>query len=220
MEFWLDTVDFNLIAKANQTIKITGVTTNPSILASSPLSVQQTLQQLLTVQKGLVAAQVTADDTKTMIKQAQQLHAISPGRIVIKIPVTEDGLAAIFELSKQNILTLATAIFEPSQVLAAILAGATYAAPYLARINPNIDQAYLILQAMLDIVRVQQAPIKIMAAAIQHKSHIVACAKLGVPAMTVPALPYQEFMDIHPETQQSLIRFKADWLEKNDLSVI
>lgn len=210
MELWLDTIDFDLIERAKNTLRLTGITTNPTILSSSSLSSKETIKKLLTLQNGLVAVQVTANHQEEMVAQAINLSAFSP-RIIIKIPVTEDGLSAMHVLSQKNIQTMATAIFEPAQVLLSILAGATYAAPYFSKISQNNEECYKVLQAMQSIVDKQKSTLKIIAAAIHDKQQIIECAKEGVPAITVPAAVYRELVASHPATLHSLKNFQEAW---------
>src|SRR3990167_5524615 len=116
MELWLDTIDFGLIKTATKQLVVTGVTTNPSILAKSTLSAKDTIKKLLEIQAGNVAVQVTESNYKTMIEQALLISSYDP-RIIIKIPVNQDGLYVIKHLSSLNIKTMATAIFNTRQVL-------------------------------------------------------------------------------------------------------
>src|SRR5579863_2367346 len=156
MELWLDTIDFSLISKSVNQIGVTGITTNPSILSKSSLSAKATIEKLLNIQQGRVAVQVTAHNHETMIDQAKKLASVDP-RIIIKVPVTDDGLHAINALSTIGIQTMATAIFEANQVLLSAMAGATYAAPYLAKIPGDNFQ---VIKDMLDVIEKYRYPLK------------------------------------------------------------
>ena len=207
MELWLDTIDFNLIEKTTNQLHITGVTTNPSILSGSPLSVKDTITKLLQIQPGRVAVQVTASSHSDMVAQSKMIAAISP-RIIIKIPVNNEGLTAIKLLSTDSIPTMATAIFETRQVLLSAMAGATYAAPYFGRIEGD---NYAVLTDMLDIIDIYKYPLKLIVAAIKNKEQVVKVAKSGAHAITIPSDPFCAFIsDLHLTTE-SLDQFTLDW---------
>lgn len=207
MELWLDTIDFDLISKSVKQLNVTGITTNPSILANGSLSARSTIQKLLDIQPGRVAVQVTANEYLAMIEQAQKLADIDT-RIIIKIPVTDNGLLAINALSRYGIQTMATAIYEANQVLLSAMAGANYAAPYLGRIPGN---SFLVLKDMLDVMALHKYPLKIIVAAIKSKAQIMQSAKLGAHAITIPGNVFHEFIGNLTETIQSINQFDQDW---------
>lgn len=209
MELWLDTIDFHLIEKTTRQLNLIGVTTNPSILAKSSLSAKDTISKLLEIQAGMVAVQVTEERADGMINQAMEIASYS-SRIIIKVPVNHEGLIAIKALADRNIPTMATAIFEVSQVLLSAMAGSTYAAPYFGRIPTD---NYAILQDMLDIIKIYKYPLKIIAAAIKNKEQIVNVAKLGTHAVTIPVEPFKEFIGDLSSTTESLIQFAKNWSE-------
>src|SRR5579862_3096571 len=162
MQIWLDTAEIPLIEKASKMGILYGVTTNPSIAALSKLPLEDLIDALLKVQKGQVAVQVTANDAKTMIAQAEALHRFSD-RIVVKIPVTEDGLMALHALS-QKIPTMATAVFDVNQVLLAAKAGASYIAPYYSKICEAEINGIDTIRVMLDLLRRYAFPSQLLAA--------------------------------------------------------
>lgn len=211
MELWLDTINIDLIKEAEEAGILTGVTTNPTILSQSDISPERKIEQLLSCQSGWVCAQVLARDAESMIQEAKSLAQISK-RIIIKIPVTPAGLKAISTLEKNGIPTLATAIFEERQLLLAAIAGAQYAAPYMNRIEEATKQSVEILSGMMKIIFNQSFPLKIMAADIKSVEAIPVYARLGVPAMTLPAAIYEAFIKINPRTESSLISFENNWL--------
>ncbi len=210
MELWLDTIDFALIKTAAEKFKIAGVTTNPSILSESGLTPDETLKKLLTIQSGQVAAQVTAQDEAKMLIQAKNMAKLSD-RIVIKIPVTAEGFQAIKKLAAEGIKTLATAIFEPSQIYLAVLAGANYAAPYIGRIQLKQLNTQTILEEMLDIVENMNSPMKIMGAAISTRQQVMDCLRLNMPAITIAAEAYHELIAKHHQTTAAIDKFEQDW---------
>lgn len=222
MELWLDTIDFALIKSAAEKLSVAGVTTNPSILSQSGHTPDETLEKLLAIQDGQVAAQVTAQDEAKMLIQAKNLAKLSD-RMVIKIPVTAAGLQAIKKLVAEGIKTLATAIFEPAQIYLAALAGAHYAAPYIGRIQLKQLNTQTIVEEMLDIVENMNSSMKIMGAAIHGKQQVMDCLRLRMPAITLSAEAYNELMAEHRQTTAAIDQFEQDWrltnLEKTQIFV-
>lgn len=215
MELWLDTTDEQLILDASEMGVLTGVTTNPSILSKAGKPPDVVLRKLLDIQTGYVAAQVTADDLPSMLKQAERLDKLdSNHRVLIKIPALGDGFKAIALLKKQGIKTLATTVFETKQLILSALAGASYIAPYFNRIE-NLrgasGHALSILKEMQEIINVQRYPIKIMAAAIHSTQQYCDCARVGVGAITVPVPVYQDLMQTSSHVAECLNKFKDDW---------
>ncbi len=210
MQLWIDSINLDLIKEAQLNGKLTGVTNNPAILSQTDIMPEKKLQQLLEIQSGYVATQVVANDTAGMIEQAKRLAAIDP-RIIVKIPVNPNGLKAITALSAANIATLATAIFEPSQVYLASLAGAMYVAPYLSRIDEHPEHCLEVLGDMLDILEIHRLPTKLMAAAINSKQQVITCASLGAHAITLPESVYLDLIGTHPQTANSLHQFETAW---------
>lgn len=211
MELWLDTIDLDIIKNAQETGILTGVTTNPSILSTADTPPETKLKQLLDSQPGFVAAQVIANDFAGMVTQAKRLALLDEKRIIIKIPVTADGLRAMAILSREDITTMATAIFESSQVFLSAKAGAKYAAPYLSKIEDITGRSFDVLKEMLQIISQQQYSLKILAASINSVDQVVNCAKLGVQAITLPAMVYQSLLSTYAFTEKSLISFSRDW---------
>lgn len=208
MELWLDTLDYELISFANKTLNITGITTNPAIIAKSSQNAVKAITQLLDIQHGLVAVQVTENnDKQNMLAQAQILSELSD-RIIVKVPVTQIGLSVIKLLNDINIPTMATAIYEPRQVLLAGLAGAKYAAPYFGRIKENSLQT---INSMQQIIKSQNLQLKLIAAAIRSVEQIISLTHLGVDAITVSANVYQLLLQDNPQTHQSLKDFEEIW---------
>ena len=215
MELWLDTTDEHIIRDASKMGVLTGVTTNPSILSKAGNPPDIVLRRLLDIQTGYVAAQVTADDLPSMLKQAERLDKLDTNhRVIIKIPASGNGFKAIAILREQGIKTLATAVFETKQLILSALAGASYIAPYFNRIE-NLcgvsGHALSILKEMQEIIDVQRYPIKIIAAAIQSSQQLCDCARIGIRAITVPIHVYQELVESSSYVEDSLRKFREDW---------
>ncbi|MCD6027334.1 MAG: Uncharacterized protein K0R08_1853 [Solimicrobium sp.] len=214
MELWLDTTDGKVIAEANELGILSGVTTNPSILSKEKSSPEITLKRLLDIQPGFVAAQVTTDDLPGMLRQAENLSKLcSNNRLIVKIPASQNGYRAMALLKKQGIPTLATTVFEAKQLILSSFAGATYLAPYVSHIDASIGNALNVLKEMQETVAAQKFSIKIMAAAIRSPEQFCECARIGIPAITIPVNVYKDmfsassFVDVHLE------KFKKEWQE-------
>ncbi len=205
MEIWLDSINIELIQEAEQLRLISGVTTNPAILSHAK-DADHTLHQLLTVQRGKVAVQVTATTSVGMIEQSRHLSHLSD-RIVVKIPVNRQGLVAMSELIQEKICILATAVLHPRQALLAAMLGATYVAPYVS----HIPDALHVLQSMQDTFRVQSLPTQIMAASLKQVDHILECAKMGIPVVTIKDELFNSLIEDHPQSEAFTLKFNHQW---------
>lgn len=210
MEIWLDTSDTHAIAEANRVGVIYGVTTNPSILAQAVENHEKAINNLLDIQDGPLAVQVTATESEDMIKQALALQEYS-SRIVVKVPVTRQGLVAMKTLSEKEIPVMATVVFEPRQALLAALAGAQYVAPYVGRIFDAGKDAYALLQSMMKIYQQHGFQTKILAAALRTPEQVVVCAEMGIKAVTLKNSLFLQFIEDEPLTMECLKKFSEDW---------
>lgn len=210
MEIWLDTCDSQAIAKANTYGIIYGVTTNPSLLGKVDQDPEKVINALLDVQDGPVAVQVTATNAEEIIQRALALHSFS-GRILVKVPVTGQGLIAIRQLSEQNVPIMATAVFHTHQALLAAKAGAVYVAPYIGRMIVSGIDAFNTLMEIIRIYKVYNFSTKVIAAALQTIEQITACAEIGVPAVTIKVPLFAKLLADDPLTEDSLQAFASDW---------
>jgi transaldolase len=209
MQIWLDTAELPLIEKAAKMGILYGVTTNPSIAAQSKLPLEDLIEGLLKIQKGPLAVQVTANDALTMIRQAEALHQFS-GRIIVKIPVTEDGLMAIHALSGK-IPTMATAVFDVNQALLSAKAGASYIAPYYSRICEAEINGIDAIREMLGLLRRYSFLSQLLAASLRSPEQIKELAEMGAHAVTLKEDVFQSLIENNPLTVQSVNRFSQDW---------
>jgi transaldolase len=210
MEIWLDTANLDLIASATKMGILHGVTTNPSIVSKSGLVLEELLEKILAEQKGPVTAQVTATSVEQMMTQARALHAFSP-RILVKIPVTADGLKAIHGLNQEQIPTMATAVFDLNQTLLAARAGASYIAPYFSRICEDDMDGIEVVKAMLRLLHRYNFPSKLIAASLGSSEQVRECAEMGAHAVTLNEKVFHDFLENHPSTMESIERFTKDW---------
>lgn len=208
MELWLDTAEIEIVREIYKMGLLTGVTTNPSILAITKRLPEAVIEELLNVQSGPVAVQVTAASSIDIVQQAKKLRAFST-RLIIKIPATPDGYEAMSILNQENIPVMATAILKASQVLLANAVKAQYAAPYLGRmLQENSDDEF---KDIFSMKQQQEMPIKIIAAAIRDVEQVIMCAKLGVSAVTLPSEVFLDLITPTKTTQKCLLKFAEDW---------
>ena len=208
MEIWLDTINLESVEKAAKMGILHGITTNPSILARSQYRPSDTLQMLLEMHDGPIACQVIADDAKKMIEQAELFYTISE-RIVPKIPVTRAGLEALSYLSRENLKTMATAVFHPRQALLAALVGADYIAFYYSRIQDSGADALNIAKQMVELLK--DSPSKLLASSLKNFAQLEEMIALKLDAITLKPSLFDEFTSDHPLTVESIEAFQKDW---------
>lgn len=210
MEIWLDTADSGIVAHAKNLGILEGVTTNPTIISSSASSPKETIKALLEAQQGYVAVQVLSDDLNDMYNQAKILAKLSD-RILIKIPVTKNGLQVLSRLKTEGIPTLATAIFNTTQALLAFKTGALYLAPYLGRIADTGSDPIAVLSKMQSMKQIYGFEGKIMAAGIRELPIALACVEMGISAMTLSLKIFEELVQDSLPTLAALKKFSDDW---------
>lgn len=206
MEIWLDTTNIQTIQKAVRLGLLSGITTNPSIIAKSGRNLEDMCEDLLHFQEGPVAAQVNAEETNEMVQQGQSLYSMS-NRLIIKIPMTICGLEAIHLLSRQGIPTIATAIFHPRQALMAALAGADYIAPYLGHIEKSGDNPWDFLSSVQHIFQTYRLKTKILGASVYTYDDVLQCAAAGIFGVTVKDEVFESLIQSHPLTLQKVEQF-------------
>lgn len=209
MEFWIDSADPRTVARFEKLGLLTGVTTNPELLSHVP-SIDKTLHELLDVTKGFLAVQVVARNAEEMVAQGKVINDLSD-QMIIKVPVIPEGLAAIHELSKANIRTMATAIFTPQQALIAAKAGADYVAPYLSRIQKAGTPIEEFLKTTSRIFHNYQLPTKIIAASINDLKQVELCAEYSIDAVTLTEPIFDKLVEEHALTLEAIRQFERAW---------
>lgn len=209
MKIWLDTANNQTIQKAVRLGILSGVTTNPTIISNSRRPEREVLKDLLHYQEGPITAQVMADDAKTMVQEGQTFYSIS-NRIIIKVPITKDGLEAIHLLSRQGIPTMATVLFTPHQALMAALAGVDYVAPYLSRLEKSGGDPWSTLKSIQDIFHNYKLKTKILGASISTIEQVVKCAEIGIYGITIKDEIFEKLMEDYPLTRQCVAKFAED----------
>ncbi|NLP37315.1 MAG: fructose-6-phosphate aldolase [Firmicutes bacterium] len=209
MKIFLDTANLQEIEKAMQWGVIDGVTTNPTLVAKEGGDFHALLQEICHLVPGPVSAEVIATEAEAMVEEAKELAAIAP-QIVIKIPMTPDGLQAVKTLSGDGIRCNVTLIFSFQQALLAAKAGAAYVSPFLGRLDDighdGVDLVADICQAFAHY----DLPCEVIAASIRHPQHVMAVAKAQAHIATVPFSVLAKMFH-HPLTDLGIERFLADW---------
>ena len=215
MKFFIDTANVDEIRAANDMGVIAGVTTNPSLIAKEGRDYAETLAEIASIVDGPISGEVkaTTTDAAGMIEEGRAIYALDPKHMVVKIPMTAEGLKAIKVLSAEGIPTTCTLIFSANQALLAARAGATYVSPFLGRLD-DISQPGIDLIESIAAIFANYADIdcQIIAASVRNPIHVTDCALAGADIATVP---YKVIMQMtkHPLTDAGIEKFKADYIK-------
>ena len=211
MKFFLDTENVEHIREANEMGVISGVTTNPSLVAREGRDFNEVIKEIAEIVDGPISGEVVAEDAQGMIEEGRKIAKIHKNMIV-KIPMTVEGLKATKVLSSEGIKTNVTLIFSATQALLAANAGATYVSPFLGRVDDISMIGMDLVRDIAKIFSIHEIKTEIIAASTRHPIHVIEAAKAGANIATVPYnLVIQ--MTKHPLTDQGLEKFKADWAE-------
>lgn len=211
MELYLDTANVREVERLARIFPIAGVTTNPSIVAASKESVWDVLPRLQNAigETGILFAQTMSRDAQGMVSEAKRLNNAIPG-IVVKIPVTSEGLAAIKQLKTEGITTLGTTVYSASQGLLAALAGAKYVAPYVNRIDAQGGDGIRTVQELQTLLELHAPDSKVLAASFKTPRQALDCLLAGCEAITLPLDVAQQMLDT-PAVQSAIEKFEQDW---------
>ena len=209
MRFFLDTANINHIKEANEMGVICGVTTNPSLVAKEGRDFNEVIKEITEIVDGPISGEVISEDAQGMIKEGREIAAIHKNMIV-KIPMTAEGLKATKVLSKEGIKTNVTLIFSATQALLAANAGATYVSPFLGRIDDISMIGMDLVRDIAEIFAIHGIETEIIAASVRNPIHVIEAAKAGADISTIPFSLVMQMVK-HPLTDQGLEKFKADW---------
>lgn len=209
MQFFLDTANIEEITQAWNMGVISGVTTNPSLVAREGKDFHGLLREVSGIVDGPISAEVIDLNSEGMVTEARLLAGIHPN-IVVKIPMTAAGLAAVKILAAENIQTNVTLVFSAVQALLAARAGATYVSPFLGRLDDIGENGLQLLEDICDIFLVHDLPTKVIAASIRNPVHVTEAARIGADCATIP---YNVLLQLfkHPLTDAGIEKFLADW---------
>ncbi|MDO4621825.1 MAG: fructose-6-phosphate aldolase [Eubacteriales bacterium] len=213
MKFFIDTANVDEIREAEAMGVLAGVTTNPSLIAKEGRDVMTVLKEITEIVDGAISGEVkaTTEDAESMIKEGREIAAIHPN-MVVKIPMTAEGLKAIKVLSSEGIKTNCTLIFSANQALLAARAGATYVSPFLGRLDDINTRGTDLITEIAEIFNVAgDIDTQIIAASVRNPIHVTDCALAGAHIATVP---YKVIMQMlkHPLTNEGIEKFKKDYI--------
>ena len=209
MQFFIDTADVGEIKKALAMGLCDGVTTNPSLVAKTGKPFIEVLREIVAVVKGPVSAEVTALDTDGMLKQAHTYAKVAEN-VVVKVPITVEGLKAINTLSNEGIRVNVTLCFSPLQALLAAKAGAAYISPFVGRLDDISEDGMQLVEQIIGIYRNYDFETKVLVASVRNPIHVLRAALLGADVATIP-LKVIEQLAHHTLTDVGLQKFLADW---------
>ncbi len=213
MKFFLDTANVEDIRKAAAMGVICGVTTNPSLIAKEGRNFEEVLKEITDIVDGPISGEVKATtvSAEDMIKEAREIAQLHPN-MVVKIPMTIEGLKAVKVLAKEKIKTNVTLIFSANQALLAARAGADYVSPFLGRLDDISTDGVELVQTIAEIFSIYELKTEIIAASVRHPMHVTQCALAGADIATVP-YSVIEAMTKHPLTDAGIEKFKQDHLK-------
>ncbi|MGG0645171.1 fructose-6-phosphate aldolase [Sporosarcina gallistercoris] len=209
MKFFIDTANFEEIKEAHSWGILSGVTTNPSLVAKENISFHDRLKEITALVPGSVSAEVIALDAEGMIKEGRELAAIAPN-ITVKLPMTPEGLKACSVFSAEGIKTNVTLIFSANQALMAARAGATYVSPFIGRLDDIGQDGLALIETIADIFTIHNIDTEIIAASIRSPQQITNGALAGAHISTVPFKVLQQLFS-HPLTDKGIEQFLKDW---------
>jgi len=209
MKFFIDTANVEAIKEAHALGVIAGVTTNPSLMAKEGKDFESTIKEICSIVDGPVSAEVISLDSSGMIEEARTLASWDKN-VVVKIPITSEGLKAVKILSAEGIKTNVTLVFSSLQALLAARAGATYVSPFIGRIDDIGHNGMDLVRDIVEIFYVHDIKCEVIAASIRNPMHVVEAAKAGAHIATVPFAVIEQMLK-HPLTDRGIERFLADW---------
>ena len=212
MRFFIDTANVDDIRKANDMGVICGVTTNPSLIAKEGRVFEEVIAEIASIVDGPISGEVkaTTTDAEGMIKEGREIAKINPN-MVVKIPMTAEGLKAVKVLSAEGVKTNVTLIFTANQALLAARAGATYVSPFLGRLDDISVRGVDLINEIAQIFEVAGIETEIIAASIRNPMHITDCALAGADIATVPYKVIEQ-MTHHPLTDAGIKKFQEDYI--------
>ena len=209
MKFFIDTANIKEIKEANAMGMVDGVTTNPSLVAREGRDFKELITEICSIVDGPISAEVISLDTAGMVKEARELARIHHN-IVVKIPMTTDGLKAVRTLADEDIKTNVTLVFSPLQALMAAKAGAAYVSPFVGRLDDLAHEGMLLIEQMVEIFANYAFESEIIVASVRNPLHVLESALLGADIATIPFTVLSK-LAAHPLTDKGIKAFLDDW---------
>lgn len=218
MKFFVDTANLDQIQEVHSLGILDGVTTNPSLMAKEGIkgiqAVHEHYKHIADMVSGDISAEVIATVYDEMLEEGRKLASIAEN-IVVKVPMTKDGVRAISTFRKEGIRTNCTLIFSAAQALMAAKAGATYVSPFMGRLDDISFDGIQLIQQIVDIFSNYAIETEVLAASVRSTLHIVQCAQIGADVVTVPSSVIMQMLN-HPLTDIGLDKFLSDHRKLND----
>jgi len=214
VKLFLDTANLDDITEINAWGVLDGVTTNPTLAAKEGREFRDMIASICAEVDGDVSAEVVATEREHMLTEAMELTRIADN-VVVKLPLTPDGLAACNELTSRGVRTNVTLCFSPSQAILAARAGATFVSPFLGRMDDISNDGIDLLERICAVFRTQGYETEVLAASLRSPQHVVDAALAGADIATMPATVFRQMVR-HPLTDAGLERFLADWQTYQD----
>lgn len=208
MKIFVDSANISEIRKAADLGIVDGVTTNPSLIAKEGRDFKEVVTEICNIVDGPISAEVTVEDAEGMIKEAKELSKIHEN-IVIKIPMTAEGIKATKILSKEEIKTNVTLVFSANQALLAAKAGASYVSPFVGRLDDVAEDGMMLIEDIIEIFKNYNFKTEIIVASVRHPIHVLRSAALGAHIATIPPKIILQ-MCSHPLTDKGLAAFMED----------
>ncbi|MGF9964845.1 fructose-6-phosphate aldolase [Bacillus rhizoplanae] len=209
MKFFIDTANIEEIKEANALGVLAGVTTNPSLVAKEGVDFHERIREICSVVEGPVSAEVISLEADKMIEEGKELAKIAPN-VVVKVPMTTEGLKAVKAFTDLGIRTNVTLVFSAVQALMAARSGATYVSPFLGRLDDIGHNGMDLIRQIADIFAIHDIKTEIIAASVRHSVHVTDAALNGAHIATIPANVIASLVK-HPLTDQGIEKFLADW---------
>ena len=209
MKFFIDTANIEEIKWAKEMGLLDGVTTNPSLLSKEGKNPEEQCKKILKICPGPVSVEVIDSNTDGMVREAEKF--VKWGKnVVIKIPMTAEGMKAVKELSGKGIKTNVTLVFSANQALLAAKSGATYVSPFIGRLDDQGEEGIQLVADIMDIFEIYEYKTEVIAASVRHPLHVKQCALLGAHIATIPPKVIDKMFK-HTKTDQGIKNFLADW---------
>ena len=210
MKFFLDTANLNEIREGAALGLADGVTTNPSLIAKEGgVDFKQHIAAICEIVQGPVSAEVTSQDVDGMLREGRDYAKIAPN-VVVKCPLTRDGLKATRKLADEGIRVNVTLCFSPAQAILAAKAGASFISPFLGRLDDIGENGLLLLQSIIEIYQNYPWKTEVLAASLRHPIHVIEAARMGADIATMPFKVIDQLFN-HPLTDKGQAQFLADW---------
>ena len=209
MKFFIDTANIEEIKEANAMGMVDGVTTNPSLIAKEGGDFKEIITEICNIVDGPISAEVIGLETEAMVNEARELAQIHDN-IVVKIPMTVEGLKAVRLLSSEGIKTNVTLIFSPLQALMAAKAGATYVSPFVGRLDDLSQEGMLVVEQIVEMYSNYAYDTEIIVASVRNPLHVLEAALMGADIATIPFNVLSK-LAAHPLTDKGIDAFLKDW---------